>query len=347
MRYTKVHWLLDGVVAQTHPHDWGELLDLSNSLISLIGNKELQHIVVDPIGGFQRLSRRLIDLPVSTIIDISHWFGLGLRPLFPNAEIVTDFSISRIMDVSAIETKTAGFVISTAPDEVKKRAQGLDLSKVLIIDDATVSGRTNTVVMDIWGLNPRLVTHASLIANVGDYPKVDGKQKKRGARVYLEGMGGKVLYGDSMISPQEEAEHMQDIFQYPQLERFFSRTLDLQLGSDQLVNFFPDQFSESNLARLADEGRFVRNPEHTATENSLYIRNPSLWTYKDFGGYLDIDSLQKRGEEVLFILDRFKVLTRDPSNIAETRQELVRVNRNLLENITTEGNLSLRERLAS
>lgn len=337
MSYTKVHWLLDGVAAKTHPNNWVELQNLSSSLVEIIGKKELQHEIVDLRGSFQRLSAKLVGLPISTIIDVSHWIGYGLEPLFPGTEIVTDFSISRVIDASARDTKTAGFIINTPKDEVRKRGQGLDLSRVLIVDDATVSGRTNGVIMETWGLDPSSVIHASLMANIGDYPTVNGRQTKRGAQVYLEGMGGRLVYGDAMVSPQDEAEHLQDVFQHSHLERVFSRVLELRTRgisltryTEDLIDFSSERITELDLSRLTDEGRFIRNAEHTATEESFYSRNPLLWTHEEFWGYIDENSVNERQGDVLSILKRFEILAMDPGNIFESREVLARETNRML-----------------
>lgn len=339
--YTRVHWLLDGVAARTHPNDWGELLDLSSTLFGIMGNKNLKHEIIDPLESFRKLGRKLIGNSVSAIIDISGWIGYGLKPLFPNAELVTDFSISRVTDISSEESTTAGFVMNYSPDEVRRRARELDLSSILLVDDATVSGRTNRVVMDTWGIEPLRVTHASLLVNMGDYPKVGGRQIKRGAAIYLEGLGSQIVYGDTMVSPQDEAEHLLDIFQHPYLEKVFSAALEARhyrtsgewTHTEQLREFFPAdesgylfpyQIMESDIIKLANERRFVTNPEHKTTERSLFCKSPLLWIYNNFWGYIDEVSLQFRQSEVLGILNRFRGLINDPKNIFEARQALVR-----------------------
>lgn len=360
MTHTKVHWLLDGVVAKTHPNDWGEVIDLSHRLIDIIGNKEISHEIVDPVGSFQKLSRRLVDLPISTIIDISGWIGYGLKPLFPDAELITDFSISRIMDISSKDSTTAGFVINISPHEAKKRAEKLDLSNMLIVDDATVSGRTNRIVLDIWGIDPTSVTHASLFVNIGDYPKVEGRYKKRGASIYLEGLGSRVIYGDTMVSPQDEAWHLLDVFEHPNLDKVFASALkshDIGDASgtyteklrrsfsdtDPEVDLFPQQIAVPDLAKLTEGERFFRNPVHKATERSLYCRNPLLWMYSDFWLYIDNQSLRERKDEALRILNRLQLLTSDADNVFEVRQTLIREALVMINGKTIDGDTIRRE----
>lgn len=353
MNYTRVFWLLDEVVAKTHPDNWDELIDLSYKLVDIVGNKELKHEIVDSVGSFRKLGKKLIGLPISTIIDISGWIGYGLKPLFPNAELVSDFSISRIMDVSARESKTAGFVINTIPDEVRKRAKELDLSNVLIVDDATISGRTNRIVLDTWGIEPASAIHASLFVNIGDYPKVEGEQKKHGAVILLEGLGGRVIYGDTMMSPQDEAEHLFDVIKHPNLDKVLSAVLKIHNKGDEQGTFteqlrrcfsdsgsennlFLQQLTEKDLVRLTDEGMFFRSPVHKATERSFYCRSPLLWTYDDFWLNIDGQSLRDRGDDVLTILKRFQLLSFNADNILEVRQTLLRETESLIGNKTVE-----------
>ena len=355
MNHTRIFWLLDEVVSRTHPNNWQELIDLSNKLIDIVGNKELEHEVVNPLGSFRKLGRKLIGLPVSTIIDISGWVGYGLKPLFPDAELISDFSISRVMDISSKDSTTAGFVMNLSQDEVRRKAQELNLSSVLIIDDATVSGRTNRVVMDAWGFEPTHTTHASLFVNIADYPKVCGKQIKRGAIMLLEGLGGKVVYGDTMVSPLDEVDHLLDVFQHPYLEKVFLEALRIHRGKDSSWEWgehteqlryvfpgdeshylFPRQLSALDLMQLATKGKFVRNSQHVATEKSLYCLNPLLWTYNDFWEYIDEASLKVRQNDILDILNRFKELTGVTHNIYEARQAFQRETEKLIDKKTIE-----------
>lgn len=355
MDRTRFFWLLDEVAARTHPNNWGEMIGLSYKLIDIMGHKELKHEIVDPLESFRKLGRKLIGLPVSTIIDISGWIGYGLKPLFPNAELVTDFSISRMMDISSKDSTTAGFVINPSQDEVRRKAQELNLSSVLIIDDTAVSGRTNRVVMDAWGFEPTQTTHASLFVNIGDYPKVCGKQIKRGAMILLEGLGSKVIYGDTMVSPFDDVNHLLDVFYHPYLEKVFLEALRIRRGKDDNWEWgehteqlrrafleyeshylFPYQFTESDLMQLTTEGKFIRNSHHIATENSFYCRNPLLWAYNDFWEYIDETTLKVRQDDVLNILNRFKELTGVSRNIFEARQALRRETDKLMDKNTIE-----------
>lgn len=363
MGSNRLFWLLDEVAAKTHPTNWDKLLGLSSKLISIMGNKELEHEIVNPLESFRKLYRELTGLPVSTIIDISGWLGYGLKPLFPDAELISDFSISRVMDISSKDSTTAGFVINQSQDEVRRKSQELNLSSVLIIDDATVSGRTNRVVMGAWGLEPTKTTHASLLVNIGDYLQMHGRQIKHGAKILLEGLGSKVIYGDVMISPQDDANHLLDIFQHPYLEKVLLEAMRIRRGKDSSWKWgehteqlryafpgdeshylFPHQLSSLDLMQLASQGRFVRNSQHVETENSFYCKNPLLWAYNDFWEYTDEASLKARQDDVLDILNKFKELTGVTHNIFEARQALQRETENLISKKTVEGIITRRER---
>lgn len=349
MDCNRFFWLLDEVAAKTQPTNWDELTSLSSKLISIMGNKKLKHEIVNPLKSFRKLGRKLTGLPVSTIIDISGWLGYGLKPLFPDAELVSDFSISRVMDISSKDTTTAGFVINQSQDEIRRKSQELNLSSVLIIDDATVSGRTNHVVMDTWGLEPTKTTHASLLVNIGDYPQVHCRQIKHGAKILLEGLGSKVVYGDTMISPQDDVNHLLDVFQHPYLEKVFLEAMRIRRGKnsswkwgehteqlryaflgDESHHLFPHQLSSLDLMQLTSQGRFVRNSHHVETEKSFYCTNPLVWAYNDFWEYTDEASLKVRQDDVLDILNQFKELTGVTHNIFEARQTLQRETENLI-----------------
>ncbi len=344
MTPNKVYWLLDEVFAQTHPQNWSEVIYLANTLISLIGNKQLEHEVINPIDSFRKLAGKLIDisggLHVSTIIDISRWVGYGLKPIFPQAELYTDFSLSRILDVSTADFETVGYITNVPQDEITKRANELDLSGVLIIDDVGFTGRTNSRVMDIFGIKPINATHLLLLANTGCFPKAGIEPADPGAVGFLEGLGSQVLYGDKLDTPNDDAEHLLDLFQHPVIERGFSAALRLhnhvrtsQYYREQLHLFlsndgstkdlFPQQVEEIDIARLSAENRFVRDSTYSSSENAIYSRSPILWTFNDFWRKIDESSLYGRREEILHILKGFQSLS-STDNIVEIRQVFTR-----------------------
>lgn len=365
MNCTKVFWLLDDTTARTHPKDWDEVAYLSSKLINLIGNKGLEHLVVEPLESYKKALGKLLqlsnDIRVTTIIDISCWIGFGLKPLFPEAEVVTDFSLSRILDVSTRDFQTVGYITNRPQDEISSKAAGLDLSKVLIVDDTGMTGGTNYITMEAFGIRPRDTTHFLLLANTGNCPTPESESISPGAVDFLEGLGSKVLYGDSLKIPEDDAEHLSDMFRHPYLRKVFpvafrlhANIIDPRDYGEQLQKFilmdgcsrdlFPQQVDQSEISRLSLEGRFVQNTTHTPSKHSVYSRNPLLWAFNDFWKKIDESSLQARGDDVLSILERLQLLSSNPEGIFEARQALQRETENLISKKIIEGIVTRRER---
>lgn len=339
MNLSKVYWLLDEVFAKTHPNNWHEVVDLTQRLISIIGNKDLSHEIVNPIESFRKLCAKLEGQSPTTIIDISGWIGHGLKVLFPEAQLVTDFSLSRVLDVSI--SRSIGHVLNLSQDEIARRAEDLDLSSVLIVDDATISGRTNRIVMDRWRIQPENTTHASLLMNTGSFPQVRRAPKKEGATTLLEGLGSRVIYGDSIITPNDDTEHVIDIFDHPNLEAGFSSAMRLQylvessgsyseglrhfMATDELGGeLFPQQISKADIEQLSTEGRFIPFQDYTLTETSIYSRSPFLWAFDEFWGKIDRVAVHERRSEIAPILHRLRTLQTDQEGVMEVKNALKR-----------------------
>lgn len=338
-----VHWLLDEVFSQTDPTNWGIANDLAEQLISIIGNKQLEHRVINPINSFRKLAARVLadqDLNPSTIIDISGWVGDGIKPIFPQAEFVADFSLGRILDVSTTNFKRIGYITNSPLGDIRRRASELDLSRVAIIDDAGMTGRTNHLVMELFGINPSNTTHLLLLANTGSFPTPLGELIRPGAVDLLEGLGSKVIYGDTLETPQDDAEHIRDAFHHSFLEDGYSLALSLRNYTrassnypQQLRSFlarsgstdilFAHPVTPEGIAQLSTEERLVKNPSYTLTEHSIGARNPLLWAFHDFWNKMDETAVYERRDEVLGILRKFKDLTEDPHLPFESRKALV------------------------
>lgn len=316
----RVYWLLDEVFAKTHPRNWDAVTDLTSELITLIASRDLEHQVINPLHSFRKAVGRLVETSayegIRTIVDISGWVGDGLKPLFPEVEIYRQLSLSRVLDVSTPDFRRVGYVMNISQDETKRRAIGLDLSNVLIVDDTGITGKTSQLVMKALGINPKNTAYLFLFANLGDFPTPVNEPIRPGAVTFLEGLGSKVIYGDAMTTPIDDAEHIRDIFNHPSIETGFSVALRLrnhirtsQYYRDQLHSFlsgsnfrrdlFPQQLEQADIMQLSAEGRFMRNPSYKAPENAIYSRNPLLWTFNDFWNKLDEPSLQSRQEDIL------------------------------------------------
>ncbi|MBI2020684.1 hypothetical protein HYS94_04690 [Candidatus Daviesbacteria bacterium] len=361
----KVYWLLDEVFAQTNPNNWNESVYLAIQLIDSIGNKELEHEIVNPVESFRKLVGKLLQTPnettVSTIIDISGWIGYGLQPIFPQAELVTDLSLSRVLDVSTTDFRRAGYVMNMSQDEVLQRANKLDLSSVLIVDDTSVSGRTGELIMDAFGIEPRNATHLLLLANLGYFPTSGEEPHKLGALDRLEGLGSKIFYGDSMKTPEDDAEHIRDMFYHPFIERGFHAALRLhhyisttEHYHDQLHQFlvedtsvrdlFPEKIEETDTTQLSDNRTFMRDRKYVTLGSSIYTTNPLLWTFNEFWRKIDESSLGEKEAQILDTLKRFQSLSTNQESILEARKALAKETQDMLQRRTIEGSANSSER---
>lgn len=343
MNKQKVYWLLDEVFAKTHPGNWNEAVDLTNKLIALIGNNELEHQIINPLHSFKKAVSRLSETSayryVQTIVDISGWVGNGLKPLLPDAEFFTGLSLSRILDVSTPDFRRVGYVMNMTQEEIKKRAAGLDLSSVLIVDDTGITGKTSQLVMEALGVNPKDATHLFLFGNLGNFPTRDNEPVRPGAVALLEGLGSKVIYGDVLTTPKDDAEHVCDMFGHPVLEAGFNASIKLReqtRGSEryreQLNTFlankesaddlFPQRIEEADITRLSAEGRFAKNPGYTASKDSVYSTNPLLWAFSDFWKKTDEPLLLARKDSVLDVLKDLSLLTTSQNCLSEVQAAL-------------------------
>jgi len=327
MSYSKVYWLLDEIIGKTDPKNWEEIKRLSADFISLGGNKRLEHQIVDPIDSFRKLSRNLVGLPIATIVDLSGWIGSGLEPLFPNADLVDNFSVSRVLDVSTRSFKTAGYILNFSKEEILNKAKAYDLSQVLIVDDTAVSGGTCETVMNTWGIPHENVTLGVLFANTGSgHDALNDKDANR------------VIYGDSMTIPEHDAEHMFDVFHHSNLKEFFPLAAKFHhsvrlgnygnqvkqlLSDDQIRMLFPEQVVVTDIVKLHNEGKFFAHSSFVPTSDSIYSRNPNLWTFDEFWKKVDEGSVQESRAKVLQIMEALQSFhTDDPEGRLEVRRLL-------------------------
>lgn len=350
MNKQKVYWLLDEVFAKTHLGNWNEAVDLTNKLIALIGNNELKHQIINPLHSFKKAVSRLSETStyrdVQTIVDISGWVGNGLKPLLPDAEFFTGLSLSRILDVSTPDFRRVGYVMNMTQEEVKKRTAGLDLSSVLIVDDTGITGKTSQLVMEALGINPRNTTHLFLCGNLGNFPVRDNEPVRPGAVTLLERFGSRVVYGDALTTPVDDAEHVIDTFNHPSIETGFSVALALrrhtrtsQYYKDQLQEFlaktgsrkdlFPKQVEEAEINQLLQEGRFIKNPTYTPSEGAIFSRNPFLWTFHDFWKKVDEPSVFSNQDRVLDLLIRLPILSQQEDGLG-VREALMKETQNIM-----------------
>lgn len=331
MSISKVLWMADGVVERTHPAKWNEALTLTEELVATIGKSGLTHVTPDSIEGFRDLASHLDGQDFSTVLDISGWMGKGLQPLFPQAELFDGFSLSRVRNISTPDLQTAGYTTTMSPEEIERKRRSMDLSKVLILDDTGFSGDTSKLVMDLWGIDYSDATHAFLVDNTGEIPSSDGKTSKPGVVRYLEELGGRVVYGKELVSPHEDGWHVRDTFDHPNVEAGLNAAITLYDNSapkdEHEVSrlnreLYPQQLTSDDIQDLAREGRYIGNPKYISSEGSVYVRNPLLWTARNFREVVDEDAIYGRKSEVTFLLRRLSTISNEQKGLPAVTQAL-------------------------
>lgn len=285
----RILWMADEIIAQTHPKDWGRVLDASKELFSIIGNKELNHEIVVPQDCIGELASHAIGERFTTVIDLTGgWLSSSLRNIFPSTPLITDFHLSRVRDVSDPELHTTGHIVSLNKAEIQTRSQQFNLSRPLIVDDVSFSGLSSEVTMQLFGLNSEQTTHGFLIVNDGNLGPSPGARRR------LESTGGRVVAGFSMnTSEGDDGWHIKDFIAHPQLERMLGASIIVQElfeqdGKDSHVAqrlfenmamrqiFFPKAVGRDTLKVMEKEGSFIPNRNHEPKEGSIHTTNPTL-----------------------------------------------------------------------
>ena len=286
---SRILWMADEIIAQTHPKNWGRVLDASKELFSIIGNEKHTHEVIAPQDCIGELTSQVVGNKFTTIIDLTGgWLSESLREIFPSTPVITDFHLSRVRDVSDLELRTTGHIISLSGEKIRNLFHQFNLTHTLILDDVSFSGMSSDVTMRLFRLTPECTTHGFLIVNDGDLGPTPG------ARPRLESTGGKVTAGFTMnTSDGDDGWHIKDFIAHPQLERMLGASIIVQELFEQdgksshiaqrLFNndamrriFFPRAVNIKELKSMEKEGLFLPNVTHVPKESSIHTTNPTL-----------------------------------------------------------------------
>jgi hypothetical protein len=304
----RVLWLADGVIEKTHPKNWARALGLANELVTVIGNPELDHVVVDPVIALHKLAPKLDSQqteggPYTAVIDLSGWLGRALQPVFPVAEVYSSFHLSRLSDPIGIGLGFAGHAITITPEELDRERARMNLSNVLILDDTGFGGSTSKFVTDVWGLSEENATHAFLIANTGELRKKDGSYIGPGVVESIEGRGGKVLYGEEMQRPRDTMWHLRDLYDHHDVE--FSLSGALQLRDRAFTEEGRRHWEGLQQPPIDDIPGLHVGSRFLDRDGSTILRGPILWAaegVQDFQSSVDIGAARRREGEVSQLL---------------------------------------------
>jgi len=338
--------MLDESISHAKPSDWPRVILLEKHLVDLIGSKNFEHILPNPIDGLQKIARELHGESFSSIIDLTGWLSPAFRSIFPDTPIITAFSLSRVRVVSSPNLETSGYSVSISEEDIEAVRNRFDFGKTLILDDTTFTGWTSCKTMELWKLDPENTTHAFLIANTGKLgikSKEEDPEPPPGAVELIESKGSKVVFGHGLATPHEDGWHLKDLHQHPNIpESFFagiellklidryganSIQVSLYLKDERKQNLlFPERICHDEITKLANEGRFIETGKFSFNSNGIiHTKNPLLWASRYFREHLDLDEVEKNKNLIAAILVDLKNLTEYPEAKLEASLELRRV----------------------
>jgi hypothetical protein len=310
--------MVDETLAESNPQDWNRIKEIYQDMISLIGKKGLDHVILDPVSGLMNIAGPIRCNDYSTVIDLTGWLGSFVKKLAPGAEIIDSFSLSRVRDVSSPDLTTTSHIIKCSSDQLSNLRERMDRSNVLIIDDVSFSGGTGIDTARIF--NIERADHAYILANTGKLGSRPGAVEK------LNMIGHGVVYGFEIHTPNDDGWHLKDFHQIPNLEKVFMTAMQLQEmmgreGADSpTVNamlrdpavtkiLFPNGLKKDEIMKLTSEGRFLLNNGYVPNEDALHVPNPVLWASQYLMDHVDRKRLLENKEQVLEMLVELKRLT--------------------------------------
>lgn len=251
-----IFWMMDETLAHADPKDWNQIRTLYDELILKMGKPELCHSLVDPVVCLKNLVLQIKKSPYTTVFDLTGgWLAPILSHVFPDAQVISDFSMTRVRQVSSAKLTTVGYTVSPSILEIQARSRVLRKGKILTVDDVSFSGYTGESTDRLWGIDE--TDHAFLILNTASL---------RGDRRVFAGMTMNTDAGD-------DGWHLKDLHQHPQLERAFEvacelieafasegkesiRARQILDSKDMIAILFPGSFSQAEIAKLHHNGRF-------------------------------------------------------------------------------------------
>lgn len=327
---------MDETISSTHPANWQKVRELEQELVNMIGRSEFSHEVLDPIPCLRSVATQLQGKDFSCVMDLTGWLTPAINELFPNSTIENKFSLSRVRVVSSPTLETTGYRISMSPQEIEERKKGLDLSRLLMIDDVSFTGWTSRKTMEIWGIKPEQTTHAFLIANTGNLG-LDA-----GAVPMLQALGSTVFFGHEIKTPEEDGWHLKDLHQLHEGQNLEQSLILAMLFQEAVLNkglespfaqeffnhetvintIFPYHFTSSQIIEDIKEGKFIPRSNEPIKANQIHAKNPFLWASPYFQKHINLQRLQKNKMEVTGLLHNLKRFTSDPEGKTEAGLEL-------------------------
>lgn len=320
-----IFWMTDELFARADSTDWLAIEEKSAQLIGLIGRKDFDHTIISPDSCIGPLARSLSGRSFSAIIDLTDnvWLSRGLgSALNRDVPVITNVHISRVREISDPGLPTSGHIIRTPREDIVKISETVDLSKSLVLDDVSFSGKSSELVMRLLGLDPRETSHGFLITNTGNLgPKTQGAWSR------LTDLGSEVHTG-SVINTTlgDDGWHIKDFVRQDRLDRalglipviheLFRTSQDngallthlFSLESTRSL-LFPNAISGEELFGV-DTTRFIRSDSFR--REGMHTTNPNLLTSPAFLEHISTELFARHIDEVSELLHSIHHLTNLP-----------------------------------
>ena len=320
-----IFWMTDELFARARSNDWQAVEEKSAELIGLIGREDFDHTIISPDSCIGPLARSLAGRSFSAVIDLTDngWLSRGLGiALHRDIPVLTNVHISRVREISDPGLPTSGHIIKTPKEDIIRITETIDLSKPLVLDDVSFSGKSSELVMQLLGLDPRETAHGFLITNTGNLgPHVKGAWSR------LTDSGAQVHTGAVInTSEGDDGWHIKDFVRQDRLDRALglvpvihelfrsshnNGALLKQLFALESTRalLFPHAVSGDELSGV-DDSRFIRS--ESFRREGMHTTNPNLLTSPAFLEHISTQSFAMHIDEVSELLHSIHRLTNLP-----------------------------------
>ncbi len=278
MNKQRILWFQDGVKFTTPIDMWARIDDLTQDLIRVAGNRDFDHVIIDPVSCAKELFRQINLNDFSCVVDLSGFLGKIPREAFPTLPVVDNFRLSGLRTVSSPRLDGSGFLVSLNNEQVKGLRDSVDLSKPLFLDDVAWSGRTISAAVKVLGVNPMSTTVGLLVSNNGSFGK-----GKPGALSMLEEEGMQVLFGESVFTPQDDGFHLEDFFNFLPNEAVFDDILKIWEMRTKMQNLSGEakQNTENEIKNILMSNKDALFPKAVSSEEMKLLQQEGrLYQYQ-------------------------------------------------------------------
>ncbi len=323
MNKQRILWFQDSLKLKTPEHKHGGIDAWSLQLIDTAGNKEFDHVLVDPIENIDHLKTNLDLKEFSVAIDLSGSIGTNL--VDAQVPLLTDIHASRMRNVVSERMDGIGNLFSKPIPSMKAQIEHADTSHPLLLDDVCWSGRTFEAVIEKLGLVPELTTVACLVANAGTFGET-----VRGGKQRLEQNGARVVSALDVHTPFDDGFHLEDFVHNGKVSQglAFEIMLEIQhrresphpnrkeiedLLRGQRKLLFPNAVDATEINRLRDEQ--LADFPNGVPNRGFFDHNPPNWLLPSWAKRASWSQLSSNKREIIESLDNLRELPNENKEV--------------------------------